>query len=157
MIPNENVIPIFRKDNNFNSTFDFLEDYLLKRTPTTYDDKECNEVQCYFDRNRSINDLWRLTKSFDKEILFKDFCKLINQIVLKNENDLAIWVCPDIQQVIVFNKNKGSQHIWFCSYPINNPNFSNSWYKNNIDRDDSYYNCKKAITFKEFINIVEKI
>lgn len=152
MIPNENVIPIFRKDNNFNSTFDFLEDYLLKRSPETFDDKECIEIQCYSDRNRSIDDLWRLTKSFDNQILFEDFCKLINQIILKNEC-LVINVCPDIQKIVIQNKNKN--YWWGCVYPKTNSLFSLNKYTSYLTEKDSYY--KDKLTFKEFINIIEKI
>ena len=152
---NREYIPLYWKGSKgkFKDLYEYLDKYLKMNYPETYTDKEFQIIQCYSGRNRSVDDLYAISKVFDENITFEEVCKTLVKIVENNQDEFGIWRCPDIYRIIVYKKI-GHQASWGCSYPRSNPAFSEAHLTTDLNLDDDMY---KGVTMKEFIEIVEKV
>ena len=86
---------------NCSSPEEFLQDYLVGR-PSTYDEE--GELQCESCCNRSITDLYYLTKTYFPEVTLNKVVKILSDICINSDFKHVILFCSDINKIVVYKR-----------------------------------------------------
>lgn len=79
----------------------FIKRYFESFQPTSYYDFECKKIQCNYDSNRSIYDIYYLVCGrFKKKISFNKFLKIFSTTVSKNK--IEGFYCSNIKKVVFY-------------------------------------------------------
>jgi len=80
--------------------FEYIKAYLDAECPSTY--YKDGTLQCYKYKNRSVRDLFYLTKARFKSTTVKELCKIIFKLANKDYNNYGFIYCNDIGDLIIF-------------------------------------------------------
>ena len=62
-------------------------------------------MQCYKNKNRSLRDLYYLTKSKFKSTTLKEVCVILYDLCIKEEDFYRVIFCGDIKEIVFFTTN----------------------------------------------------
>ena len=139
---------------------DVILDYYKEQAPKTYINKDCTgDYQCSNNRNRSVQELYRICKGFLPELKFKEFCiefkNYMNKYVLDNKKRLVIWLCGDIKRLTILSGEKYTENMG--GYPThNNKYFYKDWYNDHIARKHNDPAYSDSLSFKKFLELIEE-
>ena len=104
--------------------------------PTTYHDKDCNNMQCTSGAKRSFSDLYKIMKTYYSKITHKQLIKIIIDKCTDNDNYNLIY-CPKVKKIVLYDGD------WYMNEEekINRFSFNNTYF--------DYYRCINKNKIKE--------
>ncbi len=82
--------------------FDYIKMYLDANCPSTY--YKDGTLQCYKYKNRSVRDLYYLTRAKFKTTTLKEVCKIIFKLANGDWKNYGFIYCGDIKDLIIYTK-----------------------------------------------------
>lgn len=121
----------------------YLQTYLDNNNPETY--YKNGKMQCYKNCNRSVRDLYYLTRAKFKSTTLNEVCVILYDLCRDKKNFYRTIFCTNIHEVVFFTDNMHG-YTNFCSDGNLNRSYL-CWYDKESDSN---------ITFRQFITIAEK-